>query len=357
MANTHLIFLVHGMGAFAPGWSESAQKTIRDQYATYSALSFIPFNQRFTFVEINYNDEFEALRKVWRDMSKALGDALKAGAPGQLGKTPDDKKFVADLNHVAGLADKDNFLTTHVVDVLLYVAARQTAATVRESVRNQIFKALNAQVKAGNTLRWSVIAHSLGTAVVHDSLHEAYSDKPTKKGGKLATITRASCLAMIANVSRLLEWDIDVYLSRTRPGNPDEPDAACRAYLNAHNMFDPFTRPKPFAPAAHWPSLGVRALGLYQDVEISTIEDPETVHDLDHYLRNPRVHGPLFNQLVGQQVLDRATIDDAHARYVAVTPLGRFAEFVAKLKEFELGQDSPLEHVIKKWAAFKKAAL
>jgi hypothetical protein len=344
------------MGDFAPGWSESAQKTIRDQYATYTALKFIPFNQRFTFIEVNYNDEFEALRKMWRDMSSALGDALTGGAAEELGNTPDDKKFVADLNKVASATNKDSFLTTHVADALLYVAARQTAATIRESVRNQILKALNAQVKAGNTLRWSVIAHSLGTAVVHDALHEAYSDNPGKKGGKLATMTRASCLAMVANVSRLLEWDIDVFLSRTRPGNPDEPDAACRAYLNAHNIFDPFTRPKPFTPAAHWPSLGVRALGLYHDAEISAIEDSKKVHDLDHYLRNPRVHGPLFNQLVGQTVLDQATIDDAHARYVALTPLGRFAEFVEKLKKFDLGQDSPLADIFKKWAAFKKAA-
>jgi hypothetical protein len=354
MANIHLIFLAHGMGDFKPGWSESAQQTIRDQYATYKQLKFIPFGQRFDFVELNYNDEFEALREMWRKMTKNLGAALVAGTMGEVGKKTEDKEVIASLNEVATVTDKDSFLNTHVVDALLYFAARQTAATVRESIRKQIFTALRKQVQAGQTLRWSVIAHSLGTAVIHDSLHEAYSDKPTAQGAKLAGITRPSCLAMIANVSRLLEWDIDVFLSRTRPGNPDDPEAACRAYVNAHNIFDPFTQPKPFQPATQWPSLGIRALGLYHDVRISSIEAPEKVHDLDHYLRNPGVHGPIFNCLVGQEVLSKDTIDDAHARYVAVTPLGHFAEFVSTLKQFQLGDESSWVEIFQKWAALKE---
>ena len=354
MANIHLIFLAHGMGDFKPGWSESAKQTLRDQYATYKPLKFIPFGQRFDFVELNYNDEFEELREMWRRMAKDLGAALVAGTTGEVGKKTGDKEVVARLNEVATVTRKDSFLNTHVVDALLYFAARQTAATVRESIRKQIFTALKKQVAAGQTLRWSVIAHSLGTAVIHDALHEAYSDKPTAKGEKLAGITRPSCLAMIANVSRLLEWDIDVFLSRTRPGNPDDPDAACSAYVNAHNIFDPFTQPKPFQPADQWPSLGIRALGLYHDVQISTIEAPEKVHDLDHYLRNPRVHGPIFNRLVGQEVLDKDTIDDAHARYVAVTPLGQFADFVSTLKRFQLGDESSWVDIFQKWAALKE---
>lgn len=352
MANTHLIFLVHGMGSFAKDWSKSAQQTLQDQYATYKQLKFIPFGQRFEFVEILYDNEFEALRKQWRDMNKALGDALKSIA-GEVGNTDEDLKVVQKLNDAAGVTTKDRFLTTHVVDALLYYAARQTAATVRESVRRQMFEALKKQVDGGGLLRWSVIAHSLGTAVVHDALHEAYSDHPTEMGEKLAGITRPACIAMIANVSRLLEWDIDVYLSRTRPGNPEDPDAACRHFINAHNTFDPFTQPKAFRPAAQWPSIAVRALGLYQDIETREIEAPEKVHDLDHYLRNPAVHGPIFNALVGQKVLDDNTMADAHARYVTQTPLGSFGEFVGALKRFQLGEEDSWIDIFRTWAAFE----
>jgi hypothetical protein len=355
MANKHLIFLAHGMGDFKPGWSQSAQQTLRDQYATYKQLKFIPFGQRFEFVELNYNHEFEALREMWRKMAKNLGDALIGGSPGEVGKKkPEDKEVVARLNEVATTTNKNVFLNTHVVDALLYFAARQTAATVRESIRKDILSALKKQSDANETLNWSIITHSLGTAVVHDALHEAYSDAPTARGARLAGLTRASCVAMIANVSRLLEWDIDVFLSCTKPGCPDLPDAACRTFINAHNIFDPFTHPKPFTPAAHWPSLGIRALGLFQNVQISSIEAPEKIHDLDHYLRNPQVHGPIFNALVGQEVLDRDTIDDAHARYVSLTPLGRFPDFVATLKRFQLGDESSWAEIFTKWAALKQ---
>jgi hypothetical protein len=354
MASSHLIFVAHGMGDFAPGWSQAAQQTLRDQYATYKQLKFIPFGQRFEFVELNYNDEFEALREMWRKMAKDLGDALVGGTTRQIGKKSEDKEVVTRLNEVATVTNKNTFLNTHVVDALLYYAARQTAATVRESIRKQIFTALKKQLDANNALHWSVIAHSLGSSVIHDALHEAYSDAPTPNGAKLARITRPTCLAMIANVSRLLEWDIDAYLSRTRPGSPDDPEAACRAYINVHNSFDPFTQPKPFKPADQWPSLGIRAMGLYHDVQISTIEAPEKVHDLDHYLRSPRVHGPIFNCLIGQTVLDEDTLDDAQARYVSLTPLGQFADFVGALKRFQLGDESSWADIFTKWAAFKQ---
>jgi hypothetical protein len=353
VANTHLIFLVHGMGDFAAGWSKSTQKTLQDQYATYKQLKFIPFGQRFELVEILYNDEFEALRKKWRDMNKALGDALKTFGGGEIGKTDEDLEVVQKLNGAAGVTDKNSFLNTHVVDALLYYAARQTAATVRESVRKQIFTALKKQVDGGGVIRWSVVAHSLGTAVVHDALHEAFSDEPTEFGEKLAGIAPATCIAMIANVSRLLEWDIDVYLSRTRPGNPDDPDAACRSFINAHNTFDPFTQPKAFRPAAQWPSVATRALGLYHDIETREIEAAEKVHDLDHYLRNPAVHGPLFNCLLGLKVLDDNTISDAHAQYVTHTPLGSFGTFVNALKEFQLGEEDSWAKVFTTWAEFR----
>ena len=343
MANTHLIFLVHGMGDFAPGWSRSAQQVLQDQYATYKQLKQISFGKRFEFVEILYNDEFEALRTMWRDMNKALGDALVGLGGGQVGKTDEDLKVVRKLNEAAGVTSKDRFLTTHVVDVLLYYAARQTAATVRESVRKQIFTALKKQVADGGVVRWSVIAHSLGTAVTHDALHEAFSDEPTEFGEKLAGIAPATCV----------EWDIDVYLSRTRPGNPDDPDAACHTFINAHNTFDPFTQPKAFRPAAQWPSIGVRAQGLFQDIETREIEAPEKVHDFDHYLRNPAVHAPLFNAMLGMKVLDDLTISDAHAQYVTHTPLGSFGAFVGALKQFQLGEEDSWAKVFSTWANFR----
>jgi hypothetical protein len=62
----------------------------------------------------------------------------------------------------------------------------------------------------------------------------------------------------------------------------------------------------------------------------------------------------LFNYMIGQQVLDADTIEDAHAAYVANTPLGKFSEFVSALKKFDLADQSSWAEIFTKWAAFKK---
>lgn len=236
--------------------------------------------------------------------------------------------------------------------MLLYVFARQTAATVRETIRHQIFKALNSQ-SLSEPLEWSIIAHSMGTSVVHDALHEAYSDHPTKHGEKLSGITRPTLLAMIANVSRRLETDCDVYKSRTRPGNPDDIEAACRYYLNAFHTWDPIPQAKAFRPAAHWPSLAIRALDLYVDTEISEIEQVN-VHDLVHYLRNPRVHVPIFNCLLDREAINAQTLDTVHAQFVAHTAIGQFGDVVAKLKKHQLAEEASWKQLMASWTAMLK---
>lgn len=293
MTNKHLIFLVHGMGVNDATWSDAVQKTLTDRYATYPALSFVPFDQRFQFVPISYYDEFAALRDQWRNSTQALGTAL---APLGLAVP-----LITTLDKLASSTNKNTFINTHVLDVLLYHFTGLTTSTVREAVRSAILTALTA-LDQTQPIRWSIIAHSLGTSVIHDTLHETYSAPPPPAGGvpttasQLALITRPTLLAMVANVSRVLETDIDVYLSRVQPGNPDDPQAICKYYFNARHQWDPIPQPKAFRPASWWPTLGVRALtpDRFLDVTISEIEQVN-VHDFNHYLRNPLVHAPLFN--------------------------------------------------------------
>jgi len=341
MPNKHLVFLVHGMGVEDAHWSDQVQQTLKNQYATYPGLKFVPFDQRFQFVPLIYDNEFEALRKQWRDSTAALGTAL-AG----LGL---DAPLVATLDKLASSTNKDTFINTHIVDVLLYRFAGLTTESVRTAVIAPILAELQ---KLDNTqpMRWSIIAHSLGTSVIHDALHELYSQPPAKPGANLALVTRPTLVAMIANVSRVLETDVDVYLSRVRPGNPDDPQAVCKYYLNARHVWDPIPQPKCFRPAAQWPSLGVRALQphRYLNVEISEIEQVN-VHDFNHYLRNPLVHVPIFNCLVDGEAVDAATLDLAHKQFAAHTPLDNFGNFVNQLKPMQLGEEDAWKDILSSW--------
>jgi hypothetical protein len=344
MPNKHVIFLVHGMGINGTNWSDAVQKTLTDLYAAYPALSFVPFDQQFQFIAVTYDDEFEALRKQWRDSSTALGSAL-SGAKLDVGS-------VSTLDKLASSTNKDSFINTHVVDVILYRFTGLTTATIRESVRNQILTALT-KLDQTQPMRWSVIAHSLGTSVIHDTLHETYTDPSTSAKANLAGVTRPILLAMIANVSRVLETDIDVYLSRVRPGSPDDPLAVCKYFLNARHHWDPIPQPKAFRPAQQWPSFGIRALTprRFLNVEISEIEQLN-VHDFNHYLRNPLVHGPLFNCLVDREALSAEAIDTAHKQFAAHTPLDEFGNLVQKLKQFQLGEEDEWKDILVSWRQF-----
>ncbi|MDX2507903.1 MAG: hypothetical protein QNL62_26005 [Gammaproteobacteria bacterium] len=342
MANKHVIFLVHGMGNYTNGWSDPAQNIIKDKYKKFPQISWLKFNRFYEFVEIIYDDEFEALRKQWERMSEGLGTALQSQGI--------NAGLVKKLNKLAGVTNKDKFINTHIVDVLLYRFARQTASAVRDSIRVQILDKLKS-LNSSEPISWSIIAHSLGTAVIHDALHGLYTDALDISGQQLGNVTRPHMLMMVANVSRILQSDVKVYQSVVRPGAPENAHAV-RHYINARHEWDPFPMPKAFRPKPDWPTLSIRERGFYKEIVTNAIED-KNIHSLEHYLKNPLVHTALFNALSDRSAIDDASIKSAHSNYVAKTPLGKFEETVQQLKEFQLGEEEDLAKVIKVWAEFK----
>jgi len=343
MPNKHVIFLIHGMGEHGEGWSQAGQEIIKRAYKEYPQVSWRSFAATYEFHEIVYNNEFQALRELWEAQNLALGSVLKAqGLANEL---------VEELNALAGITNKNNFLTTHVADVILYRFMRQTAAAVRDSIRAQLLNKLKS-MDASQPIRWSIIAHSLGTAVTHDTLHGLYTDSLSIGGASLTNVTRPQVLMMLANVSRILQSDTKVYQSVVRPGAP-EGQYAVRYYLNVKHEWDPIPSPRAFRPKPDWPSIDVRAENLYRDIVINAI-DEKNVHGFEHYLRNPKVHTALFNALSNRDVIDQATIEAAHLKFIAKTPAGKFEEWVKGLKKFQLGEEDSLAKVLKTWASFKQ---
>jgi hypothetical protein len=344
----HVIFLVHGMGDYPDKWHEPIAAQLQNLYSTYTELADLPFSEFFEFEPITYNTEFEALRQQWRDSTAALGTAIAASGI--------DVSVVADLNKIASATNRESFINTHVVDVLLYYFLRQVANTVRATVQNQILTALSNRGKIGS-VRWSIIAHSLGTSVIHDALHELYTDASVNPNANFTGVTRPTAIAMIANVSRLLEdgGHFDAYRSRVRPGTDNL--AGCLFYLNARHEWDPFTQPKKFAPMSNWPSLEARIAELYVDCQIRDIADVD-VHAIERYLENPLVHGPLFNSLHGlparKGLLDRQTIDNAHAQYVLRLQEAALDAALKKLKTLRLGEEDKWPAILKSWVAMLK---
>lgn len=330
----HKIFLVHGMGKHAKNWSQPVQELLKECYGRYEGLRIIPFEDNFEFVEIRYDGEFDDLRKRWKQPTDdVVGLMRKAGA---------EETLVGTLAGWAQERDKDNFLNTHVLDVVLYRLITSVGEDVRSTVIEQIMDKLDPGT---DVLRWSVVAHSLGSAVAHDSLLELFT---RKKKGLRPEQHGMQVLMMVANVSRLLEdpdlYKYDVYRSIVRPSS-DPADGICRYYLNARHDYDPIPVPKMFKPAESWPDPQARADGRYTNLSLGIIEEAN-VHDFEHYLRNPTVHVELFRRLTSPKLIDDKTAGDALARHAANSPIGKFKKELEELKKLRLADEEDNWHLI-----------
>ena len=293
----HVLFFVHGMGSYtnASGsanhsWSKAAAKTLKEQYNKYAILKLTPFDSRFDVVHINYDTEFHKLLKRWDDEGNTIlasGDASGPEVTRLLGWLQGGSKL------------DDNFAWTHVSDVILYKFFSLVRQRIKIHVANQFRQALSPNAD-GAVTSWSVIAHSLGTIVTHDVLHALDSTTPNQAGVSIldSMVPSANVVAMIANVTRIMENDVDVYESLVAPSSMVKMQSACFSYLSCNNQFDPFVISEPFDPGGHTPWDVARANETFLDIETENVHEMN-VHSIDNYLINPAVHIPLLERLCG----------------------------------------------------------
>lgn len=298
------IFLVHGMGHHPDTWSTDVDAKLRELYARYGRLSRRPFDDRFELVPINYDDVFRRLVSDWQARAEALGpisDAMGADLVNSL---------IGWLRNAGEL--ENNFIWTHAADVLLY----RFFASVRQEVKTKVAAAIATEISSlPATSRWSVIAHSLGTAVAHDSLDMLWTGK--KEDGSATGFEprheQALLIAMVANVSRILQTNPKVYDGTVKPGGAGELGRGCLNYLTCRHVLDPFCIPKMFRPDS-WPDADSEERGLYRYIEVDHIHQVN-VHDLPHYLDHPAVHIPLFRELTFRSSVTAEEEADARASF------------------------------------------
>lgn len=313
----HILFLVHGMGVYVDGdgkpanaWHNKAQQAIVDAANRSETLDLLSLKKdqilkKVQFEPINYDHIFNRLAGGWQ----------KKG--GELAKFPGFEGLGNIFANAAKL--KDNFLWTHAADVLMYKIPYVRNA-VKHYVLSQIMRVLNENDRP----RWSIVGHSLGTAVTHDVI-DLY-EKIYR--GEEVWAERPDLVAMIANVSRILQsGGTSVYSSNTVPG----PTGASRFFLSADHNLDPFTQIRKFRPPPTGPFSGeafISAHGLdhialpdnfdfgtaVQDVSEFIVNN--NPHGFAYYMANPRVHLPLISKITGREVSE-SEIEVAEDDYMA----------------------------------------
>ncbi len=292
------LFVVHGIGVFDNGWVAPVEALLTDIYGRYEVLSSVARKDRFTIHPIRYDDVLSALVKKWQADATAvskLSADVSAGAA---------EALVGWLK-TAGTG----FQWTHAADALLYRCFSDVREAVQVAVANQIMAVVNDDLNKFQDAKWGVLAHSLGTAVAHDALHALWTTELAGGARVDPADVKAAFVMMVANVSRLLETDVDVLTSVVQPGKPSDPERGCLNFLTVRHALDPFTIPQMFDPAA-WPDEETVQQGRYQSIRVNHFRD-RNIHGFQHYLSHPAVHIPLMRLIANQKAVVSAAEEKA----------------------------------------------
>jgi hypothetical protein len=309
----HVLLLVHGMGAYVTAdgkpdetWFNDSAAVLKEQYVKYPLVNLKPFEDSFEIVHVNYDTEIFKLVSRWQTESQAiLAAGIPAAAPVQ--------KLVGWLKNAAKL--DNNFAWSHAACVILYRFFPLMRQRIKISVAKQFQTALTAN-HDGAVSTWSVIAHSLGTIVTHDVLQALDSSTPNEAGISIldTMVPSANLVAMVANVSKVLRTDSDVYHSMVVPQSVLQNQSACYSYLSARNEFDPFVRVDPFAPQGLPTWDLAQSNGSFIDTFTHNIHDLDP-HSFRNYIINPAVHIPLLTKLVGPGCITDQEAADAKGEF------------------------------------------
>ncbi len=316
MTNKKLI-VVHGMGTHDENSVEAEiNGAFEVIFSRYSSLKNATPKDKFDLVPFQYNSFFEDYRKAITQSADVL-EALSA-VPGIFSEFADLERSLAE----------DKFFNTHWLDVILY-----RYSLLSEPIRLELAAKIVESVKAVGSSNVHIIGHSLGTALLHDTLAKLYGPEPTDT--KLSnTSQRLGGVHQVSNVSRLLQSFRKVGASEVRPAT-----GCCSVFFEYRHKLDPFTKIKPFDPTDNGEWISHDAWNAsYRLIEPSSVTDAN-VHSLSHYLINPLVHLPLMRFLFGFRPL-KAEKDAALTQYLQGTLEGKAIALREAFETFEFDEKS-----------------
>lgn len=339
----HVLFLVHGMGRQEVNWADPVIEKLRDLSQQYNYFKENSFTENVRFEPIRYDFIFDDLLDRWQGNFKGIMDSEASPLiPG--GRLREVMQSMS--------SEERHFFWSHIADVLIY----RFFPLVRDRVRMELIREIARKIsfhrnRHGNNTRFSFVAHSLGTAVLHDSLHllgtTAWDDDIANVMGP--PHTRFQALFMLANTGRILQSDIDPYESIVCPVGSKNNQASeyLDQYRNILHKFDPITLIRRMTPAG-WGT-------NFSQIELRHVRHPN-VHDFLHYLDHPEVHIPLFRVLYGfravvpaEEIQARETYPDLDRREIRSELERQIGEVMG-----ELGSGEDLAELVQIWVKLKE---
>ena len=343
----HIVFLLHGMGDTSSGWSQPLQEQLHKKYKDYKVSESIKLKNKCEFKELNYNHIFTSHIEKWQSNGRAVESQLEAS-----GATSKTLSWLASISQATA---KKEFLATHVLDVILYRYIKGIQSQIISHLSSAIVGTLNAHSVPGTVPSWSVICHSLGTAVMHDVMQANMTTDEFPLGSAHGTPV---LYMTIANVSRILQdSDSDVYRSAVRPTLKDRSKLySCHRFVNVRHELDPFTIPSRFNPP--WkkghsnPVYNLRKASNFATIETKGLTGINP-HDLGHYLEHPQVHAEIFRNIVGNIEISAAEINKQAKIHEQRTLSGQFDALKDEVEKLKLTDRKSLSDAVAAWTRFQ----
>jgi len=351
--NKPVLIALHGMGAHT---KESFQNEITSELdKAIKQFSFkdkqkLDFTSRANLEIVTYDQNFNKIRERLQKGGSDLSKLLK-GLPSKDGIYKVLSKM--DVNFA-----KNSFFNTHWLDVVLY--KEYWGEWVRNTVAEQLVRLMLKYSTAQNPHDVHLMGHSLGTAVLHDTLSELFTKDINGKdgienksnGGLSAQHFKFDSIYMIANVSRLIQGSKHPYESIVKPEG-----GICEYFANIFHKLDPITWPKKFDPRHDkegWVSSMTYQLGFYSDIELEAITHYNT-HAITHYLGNPKVYLDIFRSLFGSSfVPTESEIKKANTAFKNKTLKGASKKLGKAFKDTSIKDIESIERLAKELNEFDK---
>lgn len=339
MANHHLL-CVHGVGDHSDNWvtseDQDTKQTFKDCFLEcWDKYDELSPSENLVFHSVHYDDILLRALDSW----DTLLEQLSALAP-----TPRNtfsNKLYKEASRLSAKSAQNSFVKSHLMDLLLFYTIPSITDAVITHVGQQCLDIISAEKSKGGKPIFSVIGHSMGTAVVEKTLKALFSEKSEKifTGSKDTLEGDFSFYAviLIANTSFTLARDNSEEMfyrrSKFKPG--DSVGSICKKMLNINHTLDPIGRFRPFSPPKNW--LNTDDEGLYVSVLLSELSSPY-VHSINHYMRDACAHTRIFNALEGDLTIKQPD---------ATGSTENFKSIAAALKKLIPSEDATIMEFIK----------
>jgi hypothetical protein len=277
------LFLVHGIGIHQdPSWANETIDMLEVAWQRDVSINgdSLKFSDHIDVIPISYDEVFEDYLDDFSDLSKAVfTDALDLGA--------DEKQQLSNTLAEHKVNDR-HFVWSYLVDVILY-----KMPLVREQVNALVAKQLYQRISQGSTSdNFGVIAHSLGTRVINDTLQRIRTEEASQ-GNFYQQGYKLKFLIQISDVTDL--FGLPLHKDKYPPRNV-YPRGTFDYFRTITNRFDPIARMIP-TRLDHWPEGrdSEKYLGrhIYKDILVEHVHETN-VHGLTHYMLHPEVTDEIF---------------------------------------------------------------